>query len=80
MSKKRTIIILGLVVALLPFSGIPRGMRESLSALAGLVIAVLAFLLKRKIERMAMGESNDTFSQNSVYSVPQEGGEKEAKS
>lgn len=72
MSKKRTIIILGLIVALLPFSGIPRDVRESLSALAGLIIAILAFLLKRKIERMAMDARNDTFSQNGAYSAPKE--------
>lgn len=59
-------------MALLPFSGIPRDVRESLSALAGLIIAILAFLLKRKIERMAMDAKNDTFSQNGAYSVPKE--------
>lgn len=72
MSKKRTIIILGLIVALLPFSGIPRDVRESFSALAGLIIAILAFLLKRKIERMAMEAQSDTFSQNGTYSAPKE--------
>lgn len=66
MSKKRMIIALGLIVALLPFLGFPREVRESLSVLAGLAIATIAFLLRRKIEQAATIVKNDTFAQNGV--------------
>lgn len=66
MSKKRMIIVLGLVVALLPFLGFPREIREALSVLAGLAIATVAFLLKRKVEQVAPSVKNDTFVQNGI--------------
>ena len=69
MSKKRIIIILGLVVALLPLLGIPRAFREGLSVLAGLAIAAVAFLLRRKSRDEAPAERNDTFSQNGTQSA-----------
>ncbi len=67
MSKKRTIIILGLFVALVPFLGLPREFRETLIVLAGLVIATLAFLLKRKLVSEVAETKNDTFSQNGSH-------------
>ncbi len=67
MTKKRTIIVLGIFVALLPFLGFPREAREILSVLAGLSIAVIAFLLKRRIEQVAMSARNETFAQNGAY-------------
>jgi hypothetical protein len=73
MSKKRTIIILGLVVAILPFSGLPSSVWKFISVLAGLTIAALAFLLKRRVERAAMDARNDTFSQSGARSIPQGG-------
>lgn len=67
MSKKRTIIILGLMVALLPVLGIPRIFSEWLSALTGLAIAAIAFFLHRKTTDEAKVEKNDTFSQNGTH-------------
>ena len=64
MSKKRILIILGLVVAILPILGIPRVFGETLSALAGLAIVVVAFLLHRKSPEEALAERKDTFTQN----------------
>ena len=81
MTKKRTIIILGVLVALLPFLGFPKGLRDMLLVLAGLAIAIIGFLLKRKIEKVAMSAQNDTFTQNSAYRTentptPKDDGEK----
>lgn len=62
MTKKRALIILGVFIAIVPFLGIPREFREVLTVLAGLTVAVLAFLLKRRLQAEAM--RNDTFVQN----------------
>ena len=76
MTKKRTIIILGILVALLPSLGFPKGMRDTLLVLIGLAIAIIGFLLKRKIERVAMSAQNDTFTQNGAYRTDDASSEK----
>ena len=67
MSKKRMIIILGLVVAFLPFLGVPRSVREGFSTLVGIMIAILAFLLKRKPYSENVEIKSNTFTQNGAH-------------
>lgn len=58
MTKKRTLIILGLLIALVPFLGLPREFREVLTVILGLIVSTLAFLLKRKLTQEEKGAEN----------------------
>lgn len=69
MSKKRTLIILGILIAIIPFLGFPREFREVLTVILGLIVSILAFLLKRKLEMMPV--QSNTFTQNG--GVPPQG-------
>ena len=50
MTKDNGILILGLVVALTPFLGIPGEWKTIIFVLAGILIAFLSFLIKRERE------------------------------
>ena len=67
MTKKRAIIALGLLVALMPFLGFPREVRETITVFSGLVIAALAFLLKRKLVAEEVSNQNGAFAQNGFH-------------
>ena len=59
MAKERLIFILGIVVALLSFSGFPTGFKKFLFVVIGLGLAYLAYLLykeKRGLKASPSGE------------------------
>jgi len=70
MKKDTAILILGLLIALMPFLGFPGAWENWFFICAGLLIALLGYLLRRDIvhgkhcEHFMHGEANDTFSQN----------------
>ena len=49
MSKHSTIILLSLVVAVLPFIGVPTSWKTPLYLVCGLIIAALAFVLRQEL-------------------------------
>ena len=57
-------IVLGVWVALLPFLGFPSSWRTPMFAMAGLVIALLAFLLRREFRERKGTDSRTSFAQN----------------
>ena len=66
MTKQRTIFILGLWVAILPYLGFPNSWKKILFLLAGLAIAYLAYLLYRQskgIHAVKEGKTN-TYTDN----------------
>lgn len=71
MSKKRALIILGIAVAVIPFLGFPREFREVLTVILGLVISIVAFLLRRKFETLPV--QSNTFTQNGGAPVENSG-------
>ncbi|PIT90953.1 hypothetical protein COU17_03305 [Candidatus Kaiserbacteria bacterium CG10_big_fil_rev_8_21_14_0_10_49_17] len=70
MKKDSAILVLGLLVALMPFLGFPGAWENWFFLGAGLGVAILGYLLRRDIvhgkhcEHFMHGEVNDTFSQN----------------
>lgn len=54
MSKEVSIILLGLVVALIPYFGFPGSWRDGFLLVAGIVIAALGFFLRK--EALARGD------------------------
>lgn len=62
-------MLLGLIVALVPFTGFPGAWKMFFMVVAGLAIAGLAFLINRSEET----ENSDSFTENSNKSIPQNG-------
>ena len=50
-SKIKTILILGLVVIVIPFLGIPLAWKQWILAIIGLAIMILAFVLRQALSR-----------------------------
>jgi VIT1/CCC1 family predicted Fe2+/Mn2+ transporter len=46
MSKELSVILLGVAVVILPYLGVPSGLRTMLLVLAGLTLVVIGFLLR----------------------------------
>lgn len=69
--KERTVIILGLLVAILPFLGFPNSWRTPLFALLGLLISVLAFLIRNEAQGKKEGgtyaQSNSPSSRYEIF-------------
>lgn len=72
MSKDPVILILGIVIAIVPFLGFPGSFETAIFVFSGITIAVLAFMLRRDMaeglhcEPFVEGKKTDTFSQNNV--------------
>ncbi|MBL7045796.1 MAG: hypothetical protein ISR99_02090 [Parcubacteria group bacterium] len=72
MSKDPIILILGVVVAVVPFLGFPGTFESVIFVLSGAAIAILAFLIRRDMARglhcepFVEGKKTATFSQNNV--------------
>ncbi len=69
MVKISTIFALGILVALVPFSGFPIGWKIFLYVASGVIIAVLSILIRRELHevlRQLHGDDmkTDTFSEN----------------
>jgi hypothetical protein len=74
MNKDLTIIILGILVALLPFLGFPRSLETAIFVASGLSIAVFALLLRRKLTAYSSmlfrsEKRTDAYVENSISNV-----------
>ena len=49
MSKEMSVIVLGVLVALVPLSGFPESGRTALVAVFGITIAIIGFLLRGEV-------------------------------
>ncbi len=68
MSKEMTVIVLGLLVAVTPFLGIPGSWKTAVFVLAGLGMAIVGFLLRG--EALARGNTHNHFVENSGPAAP----------
>ncbi len=71
MLRARTILILGIWTALLPFSGFPIGIKNGLFSLTGLALIYLSFVFYKEIrEARKKGKKHekvfDNFSENKI--------------
>ncbi len=58
MSKEALVILLGAIVALLPFLGLPGSWRTTLLCVCGLVLVLLGVLLRREV--LSRGDTKGT--------------------
>jgi VIT1/CCC1 family predicted Fe2+/Mn2+ transporter len=70
MIKISSIFILGIVIALIPFSGFPKSTKDLIYIIAGLAVAALSYLIRRELHEVLRSLhnsdlKNDTFTQNS---------------
>lgn len=74
MSKSTAILLLGLLVALVPFLGIPPSWDPYLLVPAGLLIAVLGFVLRQRMADVrARRPAPDVFTENGAPRTPSDG-------
>ena len=66
MTKDVGILILGLVVAGMPFLGFPVNIERTILVIAGLAIALLAFLIRGDFSLFAVTKTGDTFTENDI--------------
>ena len=68
MIKISTIFVLGILVALIPYSGFPSGTKTFFYVFFGVLIAILSLLIRRELHEVLRAlhgeEKNDTFSQS----------------
>jgi len=68
MIKISTIFILGILIALIPYSGFPSGTKNFSYVFFGVLIAILSLLIRRELHEVIRTlhgeEKNDTFSQS----------------
>jgi hypothetical protein len=70
MKTARTLLILGIWIAILPYLGFPYSWKKILLTLSGLGVAYVAYILykKEKIDTKNIGSMKfDNFSQNSGF-------------
>ena len=65
MTKDVWILVLGLLVAATPFLGFPISIENIIFVIAGLAIAILAFLVRGESDFFSIERSSDTFVENS---------------
>ena len=76
MTKYTALIVLGFLVALLPFLGFPPSWERALFALFGFGIMILAFLLRKELVSYVSqygpqkGKKTDVFVENGAHLVP----------
>lgn len=73
MVKISSIFVLGVVVALIPFSGFPIFWKELIYIVCGLAVATLSLLIRRELHEVLRSlhrddVKTDTFSENSPES------------
>ena len=64
MTKDVGILILGLLVAAVPFLGFTRSIEDVIFTVCGLIIAFLAFLVRSDLSEHHQAEKTDSFAQN----------------
>jgi hypothetical protein len=64
MKKSRAVIILGIVVAIIPFLGFPSGFKNFLSVSFGFIISILAYLSLKGHRHISPKSHGDTFSES----------------
>lgn len=64
MTKDVGILILGLIVAAMPFLGFPGGIKTVVFVVAGLLIALLAFLIRGDFSLFRIERTGNTFVEN----------------
>ncbi len=68
MSKTRTTFIIGVIIAILPYLGIPHNWKTFLFSLLGSVLALGAYIVRRNTKRKkALKETFDNFSENTNF-------------
>lgn len=75
MTKDIGILILGLIVAAMPFSGFPFGIEKVIFIVSGLAIAILAFLIRGDLSSSHFPRKSDTFSENGAHPKEHETGQ-----
>lgn len=65
MTKDVGILILGLLVAAMPFLGFPGNVKTIVFVVAGLLIALLAFLIRGDFSLFRIERTGNTFVENS---------------
>ncbi len=71
MSKEMSVIVLGLLVALVPLSGFPESGRTALIAVFGIAIAVIGFLLRGEVlARGSKKSDSHPFVESSAAPAP----------
>ena len=73
MSKESSILLLGIIVAATQYSGLPSSWKNLIFFVSGVVIALLAFLLRRRraLNLFTPPQEHDAYVQNSAPSSPQ---------
>jgi hypothetical protein len=55
MNKKVTIITLGILIAIIPFTGFPGGVKTVFLVIAGLAVAALGYVISEECKKCAVG-------------------------
>ena len=80
MSKEMGIIVLGVVVVIQPYLGVPNSWHTVISVVAGLAIMVLGFLLRGEaLAGGRKGSSRHSFVENTTATIVQDYSEGEHK-
>lgn len=70
MSKKRTIILLGILTAILPLTGFPGAWRSFFTFVFGVTISALAFIAYRNGERNEpLEKKENSFTENTAPKI-----------
>lgn len=62
MTKKQILFLLGIIIFLVPFSGIGYGAKEKITIVLGFVVAVVAFFLKN--DKTRKSEPVDSYEES----------------
>lgn len=74
MSKRTTIITLGIFVALMPFLGFPGAVETVFFIIAGLVLATIGYFLQTECEKCDTGERSTEIQTNNLHEVEKKEG------
>ncbi len=74
MSKGSVILVLGLFLAFLPFTGFPSFVKATFAVVAGLSVAALAFLVRQErlwlLRTLSGAHTTDAYTENGAPYVP----------
>ncbi|OGG63526.1 hypothetical protein A3D66_02570 [Candidatus Kaiserbacteria bacterium RIFCSPHIGHO2_02_FULL_50_9] len=72
MSRESSILLLGIIVVLTRFSGLPSSWKNTIFFVCGVVIAILAFLLRRRralATTLNVEKRSDSYVQNNISGI-----------